>query len=178
MSAAPATTSTTDEHVLLRELANYKFIEPPTSNKILHLRDLHPWLKRLRSTFSRFPDVGQIIYSTVPATDANTKFKAKAYPEISVKLEDDSKHSKEEARDKVAREFLTEKELYALKEQMGSFGGVTNLIELVEFLKDCPVAKLIMANPKLLAYVAPMYVKSGDSQKTFFCPRTAHLFGV
>ena len=107
MSAAPATSSTTDEHVLLRELANYKFLEPPTSNKLLHLRDLHPWLKRLRSTFNRFPGVEQIIYSTVAATDEKIKFQAKAYPETAIKIEGESKHSAEEARDKIARNFLT-----------------------------------------------------------------------
>ena len=165
MSAAPTTTSTTDEHVLLRELINYKFVDPPSSNKLYHLRDLHPWLKKLRSTFSRFPGVEQIIYSTRAAAPENIKFQAKAYPETFVKLENETKHPSEEARDKVAREFLTEKELSALKEQMGSFGGVTNLFELVEFLKNCPVSKLIMAHPKLLAYVAPKYVKSGETAK-------------
>ena len=88
MSADPVTTSTTDEHVLLRELANYKFLDPPTSNKLLNLRDLHPWLKRIRSTFKRFPGVEQIIYSTVAATDAKINLKPKVYPEMAVKLED------------------------------------------------------------------------------------------
>ena len=80
MSADLATTSTTDEHVLLRELANYKFLDPPSSNKLTHLRDLHPWLGRIRETFKRFPGVEQIIYSTVAATDEKFKLQAKAYP--------------------------------------------------------------------------------------------------
>ena len=87
MSAIPAATSTTDEHVLLRELTNYKLLEPPTSNKLHILREIHPWLKKLRSTFIRFPGVEQIIYSTVPATDEKTNYKAKAYPEVSIKIE-------------------------------------------------------------------------------------------
>ena len=102
MSAAPEISSTTDEHVLLRELANYKFVDPPTSNKLLSLRDIHPWLKRIRETFKRFPGVEQIIYSTVAATDEKITFKAKAYPEAPIKLEDETKHSKEDARDKIA----------------------------------------------------------------------------
>ena len=111
MSATPAT----DEHVLLRELANYKFLDPPSSNKLTHLRDLHPWLGRIRETFKRFPGVEQIIYSTVAATDAKINLKPKAYPEMAVKREDESKHSKQEVLDKVARQFLSGPELAALK---------------------------------------------------------------
>ena len=165
MSADLATTSTTDEHVLLRELANYKFLDPPSSNKLTHLRDLHPWLGRIRETFKRFPGVEQIIYSTVAATDEKFKLQAKAYPETPVKLEGESKNPKQEALDKVARQFLSADELATLKTEMKSFGEVTNLLEIMEFLKACSFAKLISANPQLLAYVAPKYAKAGEDSK-------------
>ena len=119
--------------MLLRELANYKFLDPPSSNKLTHLRDLHPWLGRIRETFKRFPGVEQIIYSTVAATDEKFKLQAKAYPETPVKFEGE----KQEALDKVARQFLSPDELATLKEEMKSFGEVTNLLEIMEFLKAC-----------------------------------------
>ena len=165
MSAAPEISSTTDEHVLLRELANYKFVDPPTSNKLLSLRDIHQWLKRIRETFKRFPGVEQIIYSTVAATDEKITFKAKAYPEAPIKLEDEKKHSKEDSRDKIALQFLSAKELETLKGEMHSFGPVTTLLELVEFLKGCASAKIVGANPKLITFVAPEYSKLGENSK-------------
>jgi hypothetical protein len=165
MSAEPAATSTTDEHVLLRELANYKFLDPPSSNKLTHLRDLHPWLGRIRETFKRFPGVEQIIYSTVAATDAKIELQAKAYPETPVKSEGESKNPKQEALDKVARQFLSADELATLKTEMKSFGEVTNLLEIMEFMKACSFAKLVSANPQLLAYVAPKYAKAGEDSK-------------
>ena len=99
------------------------------------------------------------IYSTVAATDEKIKFQAKAYPETAIKIEGESKHSAEETRDKIARSFLTAQELSELKSEMESAGEVTTLPELVSFLKDSAFAKLIGENPKLLAYVAPKYVK-------------------
>ena len=161
--SAPAATSTTDEHVLLRELANYKLLEPPTSSKLHSLREIHPWLKKFRSNFSRFPGVEQIIYSTVPATDEKTNYQAKAYPEVSVKIEGSG--AAIPSKDKAALEFLTPDELTHLKGEMRSSGEVKTLPELLTFLQDSRFAKLIGEHPKLLAYVAPNYLKSGGNVK-------------
>ena len=76
-----------EEQSLIRELAttSYKYSEPPTSNKLTHLRDLTSFLTKLRLVFNRFPGVSKIMYAMVGATNSNVDdFTVKSLPERSI----------------------------------------------------------------------------------------------
>ena len=160
-----------EEQSLIRELAttSYKYSEPPTSNKLTHLRDLTSFLTKLRLVFNRFPGVSKIMYATVGATNSNVDdFTVKSLPERSiVKAEPGtakppSEPSVEEA---AILQILSEKKFKALKSELEVAGPVTNMKEFRAFMEDSDFDEVIDENLVLLHYVAP-FLKGGSQSTT------------
>jgi hypothetical protein len=78
-----------DETYQIKELVSggFKFPDSPQNNKLLHLKDVHKWLLKIRHTFRRYSDFYMFLYATAGYIDTNVELQPRKLHESQVKKE-------------------------------------------------------------------------------------------
>ena len=155
-----------DETYQVKELLSgtFKFPDAPTSNKLMHLKDVHKWLFKIRQSFRKYANFYMFLYATVAYIDTSMelqprklKTKVKKEPNLvkkEVPSEDDSdgKYStdEDEGSGKVSNVNVPE----GLKTELARFGRITTYAELGEFMTTTKFSDKILTD-NLLSTIAP-----------------------
>jgi len=78
-----------DEAYQVKELLSgqFKFPDSPQNNKLMHLKDVHKWLLKIRHTFRRYSDFYMFLYATAGYIDTNVELQPRSLRENKVKKE-------------------------------------------------------------------------------------------
>ena len=79
--------SQSDEAYQIKELVSggFKFPDSPQNNKLMHLKDVHKWLLKIRHTFRRYSDFYMFLYATAGYIDTNVELQPRKLRERQVK---------------------------------------------------------------------------------------------
>ena len=144
----------------------FKFPDSPQNNKLMHLKDVHKWLLKIRHTFRRYSDFYMFLYATAGYIDTNVELQPRTLREDKVKKES---AKKERVRAKTEKQSGSEdedspEEKYedggdalpeGLKQELHEFGGITNYESLGKFMKVSEFSGKLLANPVLMGKIAP-----------------------
>ena len=167
--------SQSDETYQVKELLTgaFKFPDAPTSNKLMHLKDVHKWLFKIRQSFRKYANFYMFLYATVAYIDTSMelqprkpKTKVKREPNFvkKEKLSDDDgevKHSTDEDDEtgKVSNSNVPE----GLKAELDRFGAIHTYAELGEFMATTKFADKILADKDVLSTIAPFMASKAPS---------------
>ena len=90
-----------DETYQIKELLSgggFKFPDSPQNNKLMHLKDVHKWLLKIRHLFRHYSNFYMFLYATVAYIDTRVELQPRKRKETKVKDE----------RDRVKAELLSE----------------------------------------------------------------------
>ena len=81
--------SQSDESYQIKELVSgaFKFPDSPQNNKLMHLKDVHKWVFKIRHTFRRYSDFYMFLYATAGYIDTNVELQPRKLRESQVKKE-------------------------------------------------------------------------------------------
>ena len=81
--------SQSDEAYQIKDLLSgtFKFPDSPQSNKLMHLKDVHKWLLKIRHTFRKYADFYMFLYATAGYIDTNLELKPRRLNNDKIKKE-------------------------------------------------------------------------------------------
>ena len=164
--------SQSDESFQIKELLSggFKFPDSPQNNKLMHLKDVHKWLLKIRHTFRRYSDFYMFLYATVGYIDTNVELQPRKLHESQVKKE---KVKKEQDRMKIESESGSDDDEESPEEKDGDkhkasnavpdglqrelreFGSITTYEELGKFMKLTKFSDKILSDKAVLGVIAP-----------------------
>ena len=156
--------SQSDESYQIKELVSgtFKFPDSPQNNKLMHLKDVHKWVLKIRHTFRRYSDFYMFLYATAGYIDTNVELQPRKLRESQVKRErnhakpeplSDGEESPDEKHDGEGEENDADVP-EGLKRELREFGNITTYKDLGKFMKLTKFSDKILADKALLEIVA------------------------
>ena len=177
--------SQSDEQYQVKELlsGNFKFPDAPSSNKLMHLKDVHKWLFKIRQSFSKYANFYMFLYATTGYIDTSMelqprKLKTKVKREKNLVKEevlsgDDKDHKYPTDEDDEASTVSNVNVPEGLKAELDRFGVISTYTELGEFMATTKYADKILADKDLLSTIAPFM--AGKAQVSMIpSPNSSH----
>ena len=78
-----------DEQYQVKELLSgtFKFPDAPTSNKLMHLKDVHKWLFKIRQSFHKYANFYMFLYATTAYIDTSMELQPRKLKKTRMKKE-------------------------------------------------------------------------------------------
>ena len=156
-----------DEIYQVKELLSgtFKFPDAPNSNKLMHLKDVHKWLFKIRQSFRDYANFYMFLYATVAYIDTSMELqprkiraKVKREPNLVKRealSEEDSDANQSAAEDEEAYKVSNTNVPEGLKVELKRFGVISTYAELGEFMETTKFADKILGDKDLLSTIAP-----------------------